>query len=124
MDDIYREELMEHYKYPQNRGHVHDATCETTQKNPMCGDVITMQLKIEGGSIKDIKFDGEMCAVSVASASVLTEEVLGKSLEDAKKVTKDELLDLLGVELTTSRIKCATLPLETLQNMIEGYDSE
>lgn len=122
MDDIYREELMEHYKNPQNRGFLEDASDETIQKNPLCGDVITMQLKVNEGKIEDIKFDGDACAVAVASSSILTDTLKGKTLQEAKKFNKDQLLDLLGVELTTSRIKCATLPLEALQNLLEAYD--
>lgn len=113
---------MEHYKNPQNRGSMDDASDETVQKNPMCGDVITMQLKVADGKIKDIKFDGHACSVTIASSSVLTEEMKGKTVEEAKEFSKEKLLDLLGVELTTSRIKCATLPLEALHNLLEAYD--
>ncbi len=122
MDDIYREQLMDHYKNPQNRGHMDGSTKEQTKNNPFCGDVIKMQIKIADGKIEDIKFDGAACAVSVASASVLTGLVKGKSIEDAKKITKQKLVETLGVELTTSRMKCAELPLETLHSMLEGLE--
>jgi nitrogen fixation NifU-like protein len=122
MDNIYREELMAHYKNPHNRGILDDATHETVKKNEMCGDLISMQLKVEDGKIKDVKFDGHGCAVSIASSSILTEELKGKTIEEAKKMNKDKLLALLGVELTTSRIKCATLPLEALQGLLGVYD--
>lgn len=122
MDDIYREELMEHYKNPQNKGQMEDPTEEKTGNNPFCGDVVTIQLKIDDGTIQDIKFDGHACAVSVASASILTDEVKGKPLSKAKEMSKDRLLELLGVELTTSRIKCAELPLDTFLGMLEGIE--
>lgn len=119
MDDIYREQLMEHYKHPMNKGDMDTPSKNTLKKNPLCGDVLSMQLKIDDGVIKDIKFNANACAVTVASASILTEEVKGKSIEEVKKMTKEDLLSMLGVELTTSRVKCATLALEALQGMLE-----
>ncbi len=123
MNNIYREQLMEHYKHPQNRGKMNDATVEVTENNPLCGDVIDMQLKVDGDIIQDVMFDGSACAVTVAASSVLTEAVKGLSLRQAKKMTKEELIKLLGVELTTSRVKCASLPLEALHNLIQKYES-
>ena len=123
MSGIYREQLMEHYKNPKNRGRIDDAQVEVTQNNPMCGDVISMQLKVKDGIIENVVFDGSACAVTIASSSVLTDALKGKSLKEAKKMNKDELLDLLGVELTTSRIKCASLPLEAIQTLIKDYES-
>ena len=122
MQDIYREELMEHYKNPRNRGWLDDPSAETVKKNPLCGDIISMQLKLEDGKIEDVKFEGSGCAVTIASSSVLTDALKGKTVTEAKKMSKEELLDLLGVELTTSRIKCATLPLEAFQSLLEAYD--
>jgi nitrogen fixation protein NifU and related proteins len=116
---MYREEFMEHYKHPQNRGHMEDPTVEITEDNPMCGDVITIQLKIDGGKIEDAKFDGEACAVSVVSASLLTDEIKGKTVEEAESITKEELLEMVGGTLTTSRVKCAELPLLTLKGALE-----
>ena len=81
-----------------------------------------MQIKLDNGKIQDIKFDGSACAVSIAASSVLTEAIKGKTVAEAKSMTKEELLDLLGVELTTSRVKCAALPLETLQGMLDGLE--
>ncbi len=124
MDTIYREQLMEHCKNPQNRGKMDGAQVEVSGNNPLCGDAISMQLKVNDGKIESIMFDGSACAVTVASSSVLTEAIKGKSLEEAKKMSKEELLDLLGVELTTSRVKCASLPLETLHNLIQMYESK
>lgn len=124
MDGIYREQLMEHYKHPQNRGKMEHPDVETTENNPLCGDVIDMQLRVKDGKIRDVKFDGSACAVSIAASSVLTEEVMGKTLEQAKRMSKDELIKLLGVQLTTSRVKCAALPLEALHNLIKQYESE
>jgi nitrogen fixation NifU-like protein len=124
MSDIYREQLMDHYKHPHNRGKMDDAQVEITENNPMCGDVISMQLKVSDGKIEKVMFDGSACAVTIASSSVLTEALQGKTLKEAKKMSKDELLDLLGVELTTSRIKCASLPLDAIHALIKNYESE
>jgi len=123
MSGIYREQLMEHFKNPKNRGKIDDAQVEVTQNNPMCGDVISMQLKVKDGIIENVVFDGSACAVTIAASSVLTDALKGKSLKEAKKMSKDKLLDLLGVELTTSRIKCASLPLEAVQTLIKNYES-
>ena len=123
MSNIYREQLMEHYKNPRNRGRINDAQVEVTENNPLCGDIISMQLKIADGMIENVVFDGSACAVTIAASSILTDALKGKSLEEAKKTTKEELLELLGVELTTSRIKCASLPLEALQTLIRNYES-
>jgi len=123
MSNIYREQLMEHYKNPRNRGRINDAQVEVTENNPLCGDVISMQLKVEDGVIENVVFDGSACAVTIAASSILTDALKGKSLREAKKMTKEELLELLGVELTTSRIKCASLPLEALQTLIRNYES-
>lgn len=124
MDNIYREQLMEHYKNPKNRGRIEDAQVEVTENNPMCGDVISMQLKVsDDGMIENVVFDGSACAVTIAASSVLTDALKGKSLDKAKKMSKEELIDLLGVELTTSRVKCASLPLEALHTLIRNYES-
>jgi len=122
MDTIYREQLMEHFKNPLNKGDLHDHNAENTKRNQLCGDIVRIQLKVAGGIIADAKFDGPACAVSTASSSILTDYIKGKNLTEAKNISKDDLLNLLGVELTTSRIKCATLSLEALKDAIEGYE--
>ena len=122
MNDIYREQLMEHYKHPSNMGKITDPTIEITEDNPMCGDVISIQLKINNEKIEDIKFKADACAVSTAAASILTEEVLGKSIEEVKNIKKEDILELLGVQLTTSRVQCAELPLKALKGMLEAYE--
>ena len=124
MDSIYREQLMEHYKNPHNKGKLTNPTIEETGNNPLCGDEVGLQLIIEGGKITEASFQGDSCAVSTAAASMLTEEIKGKSLEEVKKFTKNDLLDLLGVELTTSRIQCAVLSLDVLKDLIDQYESK
>ncbi|PJA86722.1 MAG: Fe-S cluster protein [Candidatus Moranbacteria bacterium CG_4_9_14_3_um_filter_42_9] len=120
MDNLYKEELMEVYKNPPNRGVLKNPTSKSTGKNPMCGDEILLQLKIAGGKIADAKFDGSACAVSVISSALLTEHIIGKTIEEAKKLSKEDLLQLIGLNLSTSRVKCATLVLNALHDALEG----
>lgn len=123
-DSIYREELMEHYKDPQNRGSLSNFDVEVNEVNPFCGDNIKLQLQIKDNKIENVAFDGSACAVSVASASLVTEFIKGKTLAQAEELTKDDVLDMLGVELTTSRVKCATLVLDALKHSLEEYYSK
>jgi nitrogen fixation protein NifU and related proteins len=120
-DNLYREELMEVYKSTVNRGTLKDPSVEAFKKNVMCGDEITLQLQIEKDVIKDAKFDGVACAVSVIASNFMLENIIGKTLEEARQITKEDLLEMIGVNLTTSRVKCATLVLEALQNAIKKY---
>jgi nitrogen fixation protein NifU and related proteins len=121
-DNIYREELMEIYKNPRNRGSISNASVQVTEKNPMCGDEITLQMLIEDGVIKDAKFDGPACSVSIISSTYLLDNLIGYTLKDAAKFSKEELLDLIGINLSTSRVKCATLALTALKEAIEKYE--
>jgi nitrogen fixation protein NifU and related proteins len=121
-DQIYREELMEIYKNPRNRGSIPDPSVEIEEKNPLCGDTITLQLNITDGKIKDARFDGTACAVTVISSTYLLDELKGKSLEEVKTMTKDDLLELIGINLSTSRVKCATLVLEGIKHAVEKYE--
>lgn len=115
MDDLYRELILDHYQHPHNHGSLPDATNSFEDTNPLCGDRIRMELKIENGVIVDVKFTGKGCAISQASASMLTDEVKGKSLEELHKIDKQTVLDLLGIPLGPSRIKCALLPLKVIK---------
>lgn len=123
-DDSYlREDLLEIYKSPINLGKIEDATVSVQDNNPMCGDEINLDLKIENDVLVDAKYSGDACAVSIISSSLVTEELIGKSLEEVKGFSKKDVLDLIGVQLTTSRIKCATLILGALERAIQKYES-
>lgn len=122
MNDLFRDELMDIYKNPMNQGQIDDHTHRSEGRNPMCGDEVNLQLKIADGKIKDAKFNGSACSVSIISSALLTEHIIGKTVEEAKKITKEDLLDMIGLNLTTSRVKCATLVLSALQGALEGFD--
>lgn len=120
--NIYQDIILDHYQHPRNCGTL-DGANTTTLENPSCGDSITLSVRLQDGKIADIAFTGKGCAISQASASLLTEYVKGKSAEDATKMDKDILLRLLGVELSPGRLKCALLPLETLKKLIANFSS-
>ena len=109
--DIYKEIILDYYKNPRNRGLVENPDSKARDSNPLCGDVIEMQLKFKDGKVSDIRFNGDGCAISQASASMLTEIVMGKSTEEARKIDKTILLENLGSpNLGAVRIKCAFCP--------------
>ena len=113
--DIYREKLLDHYNNPRNFGTLVDADAKMKLENVSCGDTINMEIKVKDGKLADIKYTAEGCAVSIASASILSEFVKGKSLAEIQKIDLEQLQQLLGVQLSLSRIRCAGLSLETLK---------
>ncbi|MFB5600883.1 MAG: Fe-S cluster assembly sulfur transfer protein SufU [Nitrososphaeraceae archaeon] len=122
-DDIYREIILDHYRNPRNKGKIDDADVVIHDSNPLCGDQIDIYLKVKEGNIEDIKFDGRGCAISQASASMLTEMILNKPLTLAKDISKEEILENIGLtNLGPARIKCALLSLKVLKmGMIKYY---
>ena len=122
-DDIYREIILDHYRNPRNKGKLPHADVSTHDSNPLCGDEIDIHLKVEQGKIKDIKFESRGCAISQASASMLTEMVLDKPLTTVKDLAKDDILENIGLmNLGPARIKCALLSLKVLKmGMINYY---
>jgi nitrogen fixation NifU-like protein len=121
MDDLYREVIIEHYKNPSYRGVLdpHDISFE--DDNPLCGDHIRIDLRVDDdGKITDARFDGHGCAISQASADLLIESILGRSLEDVKAMSKQDILDLLGIDLGPVRLKCALLSLKVLKAGVYG----
>ena len=118
MDDLYRDYILEHYRRPHNFGVVEDATASFEGANPLCGDRITMMLAIRDGVVERVGFTGRGCAISQASASLLTDEIKGKSVADVEAFRADDLLDLLGIDISPARLKCAMLSHETLQKAL------
>jgi len=123
MDDLYREQIIDRYKNPQMRGELdpHDYTYE--DDNPLCGDRIRIDLRVDGQSrITEAAFSGTGCAISQAAADLLVESVVGKSLEDVKALGKQDILGMLGIELGPVRLKCALLSLKVLKAGVYGVD--
>ena len=116
--DLYRELILDHYKHPRNFGTLEKPDATAQEYNATCGDRIRMEIKTANGKIEDIKFSGEGCAISQASASMLTEKVKSMGTNAVMKLATDDILALLETTLTPSRIKCAVLPLEVLQKAL------
>jgi nitrogen fixation NifU-like protein len=116
MEDLYRENILDHYQNPRNYGTLDEPDISYEDDNPLCGDVIRIDLQLDDENrITEVGFTGEGCAISQASASMLTEEILGKTLDEVKQFSKEDLLDLLGIQLGPVRIKCALLSLKVLK---------
>ena len=115
MDSVYREEIIEHYKNPRNFGKLEHPDIHVEANNPLCGDRLAMDLMVQDGVVQDVRFTGRGCAISQASASMLTEQMVGASLEELAKTTRDDILENLGIEVSYARMKCATLSLGLLR---------
>lgn len=121
MDDLYREVIIEHYKNPSHRGKLDPHDISFADNNPLCGDHIRIDLRVgSDGLVTDARFDGHGCAISQASADLLVESIIGKPLEEVKKLNKDYILELLGIELGPVRLKCALLSLKVLKAGVYG----
>ena len=121
MDDLYREIIIDRYKNPHFRGALEPHDISFEDDNPLCGDHIRIDLRInEKNQVSEVAFDGHGCAISQASADLLAESILGKSLEDVKQINKQDILDLLGIELGPVRLKCALLSLKVLKAGVYG----
>ncbi|MFC6939564.1 Fe-S cluster assembly sulfur transfer protein SufU [Salinirubellus sp. GCM10025818] len=124
--DMYRQQILDHYKNPRNYGELEDATFEHVGENPMCGDTIKVFVKLEedGETVERVSFVGDGCAISQASASMLTGELRGMTLEEVRELDRDDVLDMLGVEVTPMRIKCAVLAEKVAQDGTEIHLGE
>jgi nitrogen fixation protein NifU and related proteins len=120
MDDMYRDYILDHYKNPRNSGELPGATNTYQDSNPLCGDEISMSLLIDGDVVKDVRFKGRGCAISQASASILTEEIKGKKLDEVRAIDRQHVLENLGIPISPARIKCAMLGLKTLKGAAWG----
>ena len=123
MDDLYRDYILEHYRRPHNFGVIDAPSASYEGANPLCGDRITMQLAVQDGVVERVGFTGRGCAISQASASLLTDEIKGKPLAEVTSLGLDDVLDLLGIEISPARLKCATLSLDTLQHALAESDA-
>src|SRR5215213_6186654 len=120
-EELYQEHILDHYEDPFHRGHLPIATHAHEGKNPLCGDVVRMELAIDDdGKINDVYFGGEGCVISQASASMLSEEMLGKNVEDVKGFSAEDMLKLYGPRLTPNRQKCCLLSWRVLQSAVHS----
>jgi nitrogen fixation NifU-like protein len=124
MDDLYRDYILEHYRRPHNFGVLEQPTATFEGANPLCGDRITMQLHVDDGVVTDVGFTGRGCAISQASASLLTDEIKGKAVGDVADFAATDLLDLLGIEISPARLKCAMLSFDSLQHLLDDIGAK
>jgi nitrogen fixation NifU-like protein len=114
-DHFYREFILDHYKNPRNFGRLEAADVSHEEYNPLCGDLVGMDFRIQDGVIEDVRFHGRGCAISQASASLMTERLKGMSLEGARRISKEDVLEELGIDISPARLKCALLSLKVLK---------
>ena len=117
--EMYKENIMDFYKNPRNKRELQKYTCKHKEINPICGDEITLYLKINNRKINQATFTGKGCAISQASSSMLTEKIKNMPIEQAKNIQKEEILEMLGIPISFIRMKCALLPLKTLSKSLE-----
>ena len=122
--EIYQENIIDHYKNPHNKKVINDFTLTHQELNPLCGDKIILYLKIVNGVIKNVSFQGDGCAISQASVSMLTDLIMGKTLDEVKTYSEKEIYHLLGIPISHTRQKCALLSLKTLKRGLVIFEQE
>jgi nitrogen fixation NifU-like protein len=118
MDELYRDFILDHYRNPRNAGALPDPDATFEDNNPLCGDKIRMDLRVEDGKVTDVKFAGRGCAISMASTSLLTEQIKGMSITEIAKLGKDDVLANVGINISAARLKCALLGIKVLKQAL------
>jgi len=122
--EMYQEQILDHYKHPRNKGPLQGATFDARDTNPLCGDEVTLHLKVDGSHhLSEARFEGQGCAISQASASLLTTILKGLSTSEARALTEDSLLAKLGIPLSVVRRKCALLSFHVLRRALGDKDA-
>jgi nitrogen fixation NifU-like protein len=124
MDDFYRENILDHYKNPRNHGHIDDPSAVAEGVNPLCGDELAIELKVEDGIVTDVRYNGRGCAISQAAASMLSDAVKGRPVKELSGIGKEDVLDELGIPLTPIRLKCAMLSVGVLKVALNQLTGE
>ena len=120
MADLYREEILDHSRNPRNFGEIEEPDFTFEDSNPLCGDRIRIDVKVDNGIIADIKFSGRGCAISQAAVSMLTEMVKGHAVDEIRELSAEDMLDELGIPISPARVKCALLGLKVLKSGAYG----
>jgi nitrogen fixation NifU-like protein len=123
-DNLYREHILDHYGHPRNEGTLEDADISYEQSNPLCSDVVRLDIRLKDGRVSEARFRGEGCVISMASASMFTEEIQGKTVEELKALQDEDMFRMLNVTLGPVRAKCGLLPLRVLQAGLVHLEEE
>ena len=115
MENLYRENILDHYGNPRNQGTLENPDISCEWDNPLCGDVVRLDIRLTDGRVSEVRFSGQGCVISMASASMFTEEILGKTLEELRALKDEDVFEMLGVTLGPARARCGLLPLRVLQ---------
>jgi len=119
---LYREHILDHYGNPRNQGTLEDADISCELDNPVCGDVVRLYIRLTDGRVSEARFNGSGCVISMASASMFTEEIQGKTVEELKALQDEDVFRMLGITLGPVRAKCGLLPLRVLQNGLVRWE--